>query len=53
MTKQQAIQYVRSHDDESADADDLDEVFAALYDRRPDDQDRREGLWSHCCAYVY
>ena len=26
--------------------------MAALYKRQPDDEDYREGLWSHCCAAV-
>ena len=51
MTKQQAFDFVRDHsDNDSLDDDDLAEVFAALYGREPDAQDREEGLWSHCCA---
>lgn len=53
MTKRQAIAYVRSHDDETAEETEVGAVFAALYERPPDDQDRQEGLWSHCCAYVF
>ena len=52
MTKSEAKRYVRTHTDDSADADDLPAVFAAIFERQPDQQDRREGLWSHCCAAV-
>jgi hypothetical protein len=51
MTKQEAIQFVRDHSDQDNLADDdLAPVYTALYGREPDDQDREEGLWSHCCA---
>jgi hypothetical protein len=51
MTKNEAIEFVRSHsDDEQLDIDDVESAFVALFDREPDDQDRNEGLWSHCCA---
>ena len=53
MTKPQAAQYVRDHwDIDDLDDDELEPVFAALYDRPSDEQDRREGLWSHCCAAI-
>ncbi len=52
MTEADAIRYVRTHDDDNADPDEVEEVFRTLYDRAPDSQDRREGLWSHCCAAV-
>jgi hypothetical protein len=51
MTKKQAEEYVRDHsDDDEMDDADLAEVFAALYDRQPDQQDYDDGLWSLCCA---
>ena len=53
MTKRQAIKYVRSHtDDDDLDDAELAEDFEALYGRKPDSEDRREGLWSHCCASI-
>jgi hypothetical protein len=52
MTKAQATRYVLDNDDDTADAADLPEVFAALYEREPDQQDIDEGLWSHCCAAI-
>jgi hypothetical protein len=53
MTEAQAREYVAGHDDsDTLDDDDLEHAFAALYNRRPDDEDRREGLWSHLCAAV-
>lgn len=53
MTKTQAIEWVKSHTDE----DDLDEsnleaAFTAIFDRKPDDEDWEQGLWSHLCAAV-
>jgi len=51
MTKQEAIQFVRDHSDQDNLSDDeLTPVYAALYGAEPDDRDREEGLWSHCCA---
>jgi len=53
MTQQEAIDFVHNHnDDDNLDSDDVTEAFTALYQRLPDDLDRREGLWSHCCAAV-
>jgi hypothetical protein len=52
MTKSEAEEYVAEHTDDTADSEDLPQVFAALYEREPDAQDIREGLWSHCCAAV-
>ena len=53
MTKRQAIKYVRSHtDDDDLEDAELTQVFEALYGRKPDAEDRREGLWSHCCASI-
>jgi hypothetical protein len=53
MTKQQAIAWVKAHeDDDDMDESQLEEVFEALYDRAPDAEDKAEGLWSHVCAAV-
>lgn len=50
-TEEQAKEYVAEHtDDDDLDEDDLEHVFAALNRRRATDQERAEGLWSHCCA---
>ena len=52
MTADQAREYVAAHtDDDAHDSDDLEHAFAALMDRRADDDDRAEGLWSHICQY--
>ena len=51
MTKREAIEWVRSHDDsDSLDDAELSAAFAAIYGREPDRDDQAEGLWSHCCA---
>lgn len=51
MTKSQALQYVRSQSDsDHKDETELEEAFAALFERAPDDEDREQGLWSHLCA---
>jgi len=51
MTRQQAIEWVREQTDEDPlDEDELEAAYAALYGMPADDQDREEGLWSHCCA---
>ena len=52
MTKQTATEYVADHSDDTADPDDLPEVFAALYGREPDAEDEQTGIWSLCCAGV-
>lgn len=53
MNKTEAIEYVRNHDDDDEiDDRQLEAVFATLFGRPADDQDRREGLWSHVCAAV-
>jgi hypothetical protein len=53
MTKNEAIAWVRCHDDDDTlDDDELEEAYEALYGCPSDDQDRIEGLWSHCCAAV-
>lgn len=52
MTKREAETYVREHTDYTADSAELDEVFRALYGGPPNEQDREEGLWSHCCAAI-
>ncbi len=51
MTEEQAREYVASHDDsDELDDDDLEHAFAGIFNRRPDDEDRAQGLWSHLCA---
>jgi hypothetical protein len=50
MTYDEAKQYVLDHDDDTAEPKMMEEVFAALYDRPADAEDRRDGLWSLCCA---
>ena len=51
MTREEATQIVLdTPDDADLGADVLGDVFEALHGRRPDDNDRAEGLWSHCCA---
>jgi hypothetical protein len=53
MTKQQAEQWVRAHNDnDDLDADELEAAFAAIFERSADDDDREQGLWSHVCAVV-
>ena len=53
MTREEAIEWVREHDDQDElDNDELDAAFTAIYGRAPDDQDREEGLWSHCCVVL-
>ena len=51
MTRQEATEFVRAHSDQDAiDDDDCEAAYIALYGRKPDAQDRAEGIWSHCCA---
>lgn len=53
MTKTEAINYVRTHDDDDVlDDAELEAAFSAIFERQADAQDRREGLWSHLCAAV-
>lgn len=52
MTAAQARDYVLSHDDDNHDERDLEQAFAALFERPADDDDRAEGLWSHLCAAI-
>lgn len=48
-----AEQWVSDHaDGDSLDDEELADAFRLLYGREPDDDDRREGLWSYCCAAV-
>lgn len=52
-TEAQAREYVAAHDDDdSLDEDDLERAFAAMFGRKPDADERAEGLWSHLCAAV-
>jgi hypothetical protein len=53
MTKREAKAWVRAHsDDDELPDHELAAAFTAIFGRRPDAQDRREGLWSHLCAAV-
>lgn len=53
MTKTEAIELVNAADDnDQLDDATMRDMFAALYDRQPDAQDEREGLWSHICAAI-
>ena len=51
MTKKEAKEYWRDHDDDTATAEGAADAFTALYERPPDEQDEHEGVWSHVCAY--
>lgn len=51
MTQRQATEWVYSQDETSSvDNGECEAAFAALYGRPADDEDRRAGLWSLCCA---
>ena len=53
MNKTEAIQWIQNHTDSNTlDQDELEAAYVALYQREPADQDRQEGLWSHCCVAV-
>lgn len=53
MTKNEAIEWVADHQDDSPMTDkELTEVFRALLHRDPDEQDREQGLWSIVCQVV-
>lgn len=53
MTKEQAANWVRTHtDDDEFDDVELADAFSAIYERKPDDTDWEQGLWSHLCASV-
>lgn len=51
MPIQEAVEYVQTHGDDDVDPDNLDEVFEALYGELPNEQDRKDGVWSLCCAH--
>ena len=51
MTKKEAKQYWKDHDDDSATEEGASEAFAALYGRAVGPQDEEEGVWSHVCAF--
>jgi hypothetical protein len=53
MSIDEVQEYVESHDENiETPHDDLVEMFRTVYDREPDEEDIREGLWSHICAGV-
>jgi hypothetical protein len=50
MTQPEALEWVRDHDDDGPmDETELAEVFEALYERKPDIEDMRDGLWNLVC----
>ena len=51
FTRSEAEEIVRTNnDDMELDRDELDAIFVAIFERKPTAQDRREGVWSHCCS---
>ena len=54
MTEQEAIEFVRScgEDEGPKTAEEAAEIFEALYQRAPDEDDESVGVWSLCCAAV-
>ena len=54
MTKREAVAYVKRCDENDGPESEAEaaKIFEALYGRKPDAQDRRDGIWNHCCAYV-
>ena len=55
MDKQDAEEYVRScgeNDGPDGDEELLTELFVAIYDREPDQEDWDAGVWSLVCAGV-
>ena len=52
-TEKRIREYIESHDEnDTTPHDDLVAMFRAVYGRKPDEDDIREGLWSHICAGV-
>lgn len=55
MTKREAEHYIRSFSEESGPESysEAAELFRAIFDREPDDEDGSASeLFSHCCAAV-
>lgn len=52
MTKREAEKWVRTVDEDSINDDDLEAAWLAIFGRKPDSQERREGIWSHLCAAI-
>ena len=51
MTYKEAVEWVQEHqDDDELDQEKLENAFEALYERKPDYLDLRDGLWSMCCV---
>ena len=50
MTKLEAIKIATETNEDDVTCALADQLFAALYERTPDDKDRQEGVWSHVCA---
>jgi hypothetical protein len=55
MTKIEAVEFIRScgEDEGPETAEEVSELFRALYGRAPDDDDDEAGVWSLCCAVKY
>ncbi len=52
-TEDEIREHIESHDENcETPHDDLVAMFATVYGRQPDEDDEREGLWSHICAGV-
>ena len=52
-TEDEIREYIESHDDnQETSHDDLVDMFCSIYGREPDQEDIREGLWSHICCGV-
>lgn len=55
MTRGDALELIRDEDYEPESYEEAAEIFAALYERRPDADDGdgdQAMVWSLCCAYV-
>lgn len=49
--RDRAEKWVRDHSDENdLDEEELTAAFRQLFAREPDDDDRKQGLWSHLCS---
>lgn len=52
MSKKEAIKILRSASEDADLSDQEEELFEAIYDRKPDRQDRKDGLISLCYAGI-
>jgi TolA-binding protein len=52
VTRQEALDLLADEDYEPETYEEAAEIFAALYERHPDDEDGDLGqIWSLCCAF--